>query len=120
MSKIQNTRTLVASRSCPAWCAIHDTESDVCLGAVVALDFRTENRGPGLVAWAEASLGFSPEEGTDVSVSFPNLGSAYMSVDDAEQLANMLRDLVAAARATAPASIPAPRASADDIAAGAR
>lgn len=98
-------------RTCPAWCAKHDTEGDVCLGANVSLDFRTDDRGPGLAAWAEASLGYSPEEGTDVSVSFPNSGGVYLTVDDAEKLANMLRDLVATARSGASAIVPGPRAS---------
>jgi hypothetical protein len=102
-----------ASRTCPAWCNIHDTDGDVCLGAVASLDFRSPDRAPGLTAWAEAALGYSPDEGTDVSVSFPNLGSAYMTVDDAEQLANMLRDLVASARSGASAIVPGPRTSTD-------
>lgn len=100
-----------AASTCPAWCNIHDTEGDVCLGAVASLDFRSPGRVAGMTAWAEAALGYSPEEGTDVSVSFPNLGSAYMTLDDAEKLANMLRDLVAMARSGESATIPGPRIS---------
>lgn len=106
MRTVPKPRLSGESSTCKPWCSLHDTDGGVCLGAAASLDFRSPDRGPGLVAWAEAALGYSPEEGTDMSVTFPGAGTAYITVDDAEKLANMLRDLVTQARATT-----APRAS---------
>lgn len=79
----------------PEWCTIHYAEPDVCRGPNIHLDFTTEGRGASTTAWASLGIGYCPEDGADVFIDLPNMGAAYLSVEDAQRLAVALMSLVA-------------------------
>jgi len=79
----------------PEWCRAHDDEPNVCRGPNIHLDFTTDGRSSGTTAWATLGIGYCPEEGADVFVDLPNMGAAYLSVEDAERLGTALLALVA-------------------------
>lgn len=109
--KTANVNT--ARRSCPAWCATHDDEGGVCLSALTEVAVQSPGPAIDTLSFADVSLAYCVEEDVSVYVTLGGTGTSHMHVDDAEKLADALRDMVAVARAAAYPSIPAPRAASD-------
>ncbi|MEY9909745.1 hypothetical protein ABIA35_005988 [Catenulispora sp. MAP12-49] len=98
-----------AARSCPAWCATHVDETDVCLSANVTVD-ATDADGwqPWMAKALSVMLGAAPDEGVSISLAVNHTGPYDVPVTVARQYA--LAILAQCERAGVPL-VPGPRAS---------
>lgn len=100
-----------ASRTCPAWCVLHDPESDVCLGVDVTVNV-TDAAGwqPWMAKALSVMLGADPDDGVSISLAINHTGPYEVPVAEARRFA--LAILAECERAGAPL-VPGPRASTD-------
>lgn len=97
------------ARTCPAWCATHVDETDVCLGATVTIDVTdASDWQPTMANALSVSLSQCPEDGLTVDLSIDFRGPNEVPVHVARQYA--LAILAQCERTAAPL-IPGPRAS---------
>lgn len=96
-------------RTCPAWCATHIDETDVCLGANVTIDVTdSADWQPTMANALSVSLSQCAEDGLTVELSIDFRGPNEVPVHVARQWA--LAILAQCERVEAPL-IPGPRAS---------
>lgn len=96
-------------RTCPAWCAKHDPDGDVCLGATVTVDVTdAADFLPFMANALSVGLGQCPEDGLSVGLAINHVGPYEVPVSVARQYA--LAILAQCERVEAPL-IPGPRAS---------
>lgn len=103
-----NTAIANASHTCPAWCAIHDDDNGVCLGALVTVNDDAEQRAPYKAHALSVGLAQCDEDGLTVGLSIDYVGPNEVTVAAARQFA--LAILAQCERVEAPL-IPGPRVS---------
>lgn len=109
MSTIQKPPETGDTHHCPAWCATHVDETDVCLGATVTIDVTADPGWLPIMASAlSVGLGQCPEDGLTVDLSIDYRGPNEVPVSVARRYA--LAILAQCERVEEPL-IPGPRAS---------
>jgi hypothetical protein len=106
-------KTAIANnaRTCPAWCATHIDETEVCLGTNVTIDVTAAAGWQSWMAKAlSVMLGAAPDEGVSISLAINHTGPYDVPVSVARQYA--LAILAQCERVEAPL-IPGPRTSSE-------
>ena len=102
-----------ASRTCPAWCAIHDDEGGVCLGEQVTVNDDAEQRAPYKPHALSVGLAQCDEDGLTVGLAVDYVGPNEVSLAAAKAFALAILAEVEKAEACLGA-IPGPRTSTED------
>lgn len=97
-----------APRTCPAWCVLHDPESDVCLGTNVTVEVTDDPTWQPFMAHAlSVGLGLS-SDGLSVGLAIDHVGPNEVPVEAARRYAEAILEQCRQAEASL---IPGPRAS---------
>lgn len=90
-----NAPTLTLVQPCQPWCRSHITETGVCIGHSITLDFSAPGRPDIMATAAHLTLCHDAADGTDIDV---NIGMGTISLDDADRLADAIKAVTAYAR----------------------